>query len=176
MKINRKLIIVISAVVISIVAGSVVWQVGRRQGKPADFSSQKPEQIEQYLRSDEFRNLAPNTRRAYARQAFRQMMTQRAKEYCELPPEKRTVYLDNIIDTMRARRREFESRRREFGPPRDGQQDRRRPRRRRRPEDMRARSESIDPASRAQMGAFRQAMRERMSQRGINPPRRRPLQ
>lgn len=167
MKTNKKIIIIISAVVISIAAGSVVWQVGRRQGKPADFAGQKREQIEQYLRSDEFRDLDPNTRRAYARQAFRRMTTQRAKEYCELSPQDRIAYLDNIIDTM-------QSRRREFGPPRDGQQGRRPPRPRRKPEDMRARGESIDPASRAQMGAFRQAMQERMRQRGIAPPRRRP--
>jgi len=169
MKINKKLIIIISAVVISIAAGSVVWQVSRRQNKPADFAGQKREQIEQYLRSDEFRDLDPNTRRAYARQAFRQMMTQRAEEYCELSPQDRTAYLDNIIDTMRTRRRGWG-----FRPPRDGQQGQRPPRPRRRPEDMRARSESIDPASRAQMGAFRQALRERMRERGINPPRRRP--
>lgn len=192
MKTNKKLIITISAVLISLAAGSVVWQVGRQPELP-DVTGKKPEQILEYFQSDEFRNLDPNTRRDYARRAFGQMMTQRAKEYCELPPEERTAYLDELIDDMQSRRREFESRRGEFGPrprgrgfmrPRngeqggeqdggqDGEQDRRPPRRPRRgPEDMRARRERIDPTSRAQMSAFRRAMGERMRQRGMTPRR-----
>jgi SNF2 family DNA or RNA helicase len=177
MKTNRKLIIIISAVLISLAAGSVVWHVARR-AKPFDATGKKPEQIFEYLQSDEFRNLDPNTRRDYARQAFGQMMTQRAKEYCELPPEKRTAYLDEVIDSMQSQRREFESRRTEFRRPRDGEPNRRpfnpatRPRRK--PEDMRARRELTDPTTRAQMAAFRQAMGERMRQRGITPRGRPP--
>lgn len=176
MKTNKKLIIIISAVLISLAAGSVVWHVARRT-KPVNFIEQKPEQIFKYLRSEEFRNLDPNTRRSYARQAFGQIMTQRAKEYSELPPEKRTAYLDEVIDSMQSQRREFESRRAEFMRPRDGEPNRRtsnpsanpssRPRRK--PEDMRARREPIPPATRAQIAAFRQAMGERMRQRGITP-------
>lgn len=176
MKTNKKLIIIISAVLISLAAGSVVWHVARR-AKPFDATGKKPEQIFEYLQSDEFRNLDPNTRRDYARQAFGQMMTQRAKEYSELPPEKRTAYLDEVIDSMQSQRREFESRRAGFMRPRDGEPNRRtfnpsanpsnRPRRK--PEDMRARRELTDPTTRAQMAAFRQALGARMQQRGITP-------
>jgi hypothetical protein len=177
MKTNKKLIIIISAVLISLAAGSVVWKVTRRAKLP-DVTGKKPEQIFEYFQSEEFRNLDPNTRRNYARRAFDQMITQRAKEYCELPPEKRTAYLDEIIDSMQSQRREFESRRTESMRPRDGEQNRRpsrpRTRPRRRPEDMRARREPIAPATRAQRAAFRQAMGERMRQRGITPRGRPP--
>jgi len=170
MKTNKKLIIIISAVLVSLVAGSVVWHVARRT-KPVNFIGQKPEQIFKYLSSEEFRNFDPNTRRRYARQAFDQIITQRAEEYYELPPEKRTAYLDEVIDSMQSQRREFESRRAEFMRPRDGEQNLQsaRSRPRRKPEDMRARREPIPPATRAKMAAFRQAIGERMRQRGITP-------
>ncbi|MFZ0034937.1 MAG: hypothetical protein WAK60_08140 [Sedimentisphaerales bacterium] len=173
MKINKKQIIIISAMLIGFAAGSVVWRMARR-AKPANIAGQKPEQIFEYLRSDEFGNLDPNTRREYAQRVFRQMMTQHAKEYCELPPEKRTAYLDGLIDNMQSQRREFESQRMGLRRPRDGEQDRRPPRQRGRPENMRARRELIDPTSLAQMAAFRRAMAERMGQRGMTPRGRPP--
>lgn len=173
MKITKKFIIIISATGLSIAAVSLLWQVKRRQSATPNPARQKPEQIAEYFRSDEFRNLDPNERRSYIREAMRQRMAQNVKEYCKLEPEERIAYLDKVIDTMQSRRREFGARRREFEsrgeqdqrPHNDRQRnDRRRGRRRRNPEDMRARRESITPET----GEFSRALRQRMQEQGIN--------
>lgn len=156
MKVNKKLIIIISATGLSIAGASLLWQVKRRQSATLN------------IRSDEFKNLDPNERRDYIRKAMRQRMAQHVKEYFKLEPAERTAYLDKITDTMQARRSEFEARRSEFESRREQDQhrrdDRQRTRRRRRPEDMRARRESVTPETRD----FNRALRQRMQQRGIN--------
>ncbi len=212
MKIGRKSIIIVSVAGLSVAAASIVWLVARRPSV-TNFSDKSPEQIAEYLRSDEFRNLDRDTRRTSAREAMGQMMTSTAKEYCELPVKERIAYLDKVIETMQSRRREFESRRREFegrressepGRPgrrefegsREGSESMRRefearreqvlsrfgagdgrgrggqPGRwrggRRSPERMRARTEFRDPKVRAQMAKFREAIRERMMEQGID--------
>jgi len=205
MKVSRKSLIIILGAVVSVIAGSAVWLAGGRQPSAPDFREKKPEQISEYLRSQEFRDLDRDARRAIGREAMSQMMVSRAKEYSELAPEQRIAYLDKVIDTMQERRREFESMRREIAAGRGGPGSRRgglegrgrdsesgrsqlrpgrqpmlsrsgapdnrwrtrRRGRRRTPERMRARSEFVDPRTRAQMAKFRQALRERMRERGI---------
>ena len=195
MKVSRKSIIIVSVAALSVAAASIIWLVARRPRVP-DFSDKAPEQIAEYLRSEEFRNLDRDARRASAREAMFQMMTGRAKEYCELPVEERVAYLDKVIETMQSRRREFESRRREFEAQREGSDPGRREfeaqgeqvqsrfgardgsqrqrwqgrwrGQRRSPERMRARTEFRDPKVRAQMAKFREAIRERMMEQGID--------
>jgi len=206
MKVPRKRIIMAAAGILAASVVLAVWLEGKRRGPRADFTGKSPDEIAEYLRSAEFRNLDPNTRRVNAREAMGEMMTSRVREYFDLPAEQRTAYLDKIIDARESRRREFgrreflgrgesavrreaEPRRlnartisRQRRPDRIGAPDRpsRRPgqggwrRRRRSPERMRARMERRDPVTRAQMAKFREALRERMRQRGIKPrgPRR----
>jgi hypothetical protein len=107
------------------------------RGRPADIGGKSADEIAEYLRSDEFRNLDPNARRATVRQAMGEMMTGRVREYFELPMEQRTAYLDKVIDDMESRPREFgrrefagrggprEFRRGESGGRRDGGETRR---------------------------------------------------
>lgn len=196
MKVSRKSIVIVSIAVLGVVVALIVWLVGSSQSPAPDFSDKNSEQIAGYLRSDEFNNLDRDARRAAARQAMRQMMAGRAKEYSDLPSEERIAYLDKVIDTMQSRRREFESMRGGFGGRRggpesirrefegrreqaqfrsDAQSDQRPPRwrrgqrgRRRSPERMRARTEFVDPKTRAQMAKFREALRQRMRERGID--------
>ena len=223
MKVSRKSIIIVSVAALSVAAASIVWLIIRRPSV-TNFSNKSPEQIAEYLRSEEFRNLDRDTRRASAREAMGQMMTSQAKEYCELPMEERVAYLDKVIETMQSRRREFEGRRRGFEGQREGSESRRgefeaqregpeasrrefegqregseagrrrfegrreqvqsrfgtgdgrgrggQPGRgrgqRRSPERMRARTEFTDPKVRAQMAKFREALRERMMEQGID--------
>lgn len=215
MKVSRKSIIIVSVTALSVIAASIVWLVVRQLSVP-DFSDKKPEEIAEYIRSDEFRNLDRDARRTTTRAAMGQMMTSQVNEYFELPAEQRIAYLDKVIETMQSRRSEFETQRRNFGAQRDGseaerrdfrtqregsdarrreyeaqreqtqlrtdaQDNRRQPRwqgrrrgRRRSPERMRARSEFGDPKIRAQRAKFRQALRQRMIERGVSfgPPGR----
>ena len=208
MRVSRKPIIIVSVAALSMAAASTIWLVARRP-RVSDFSDKNPEQIAEYLRSEEFRNLDRDARRASAREAMFQMMTGRAKEYCELPVEERVAYIDKVIETMQSRRSEFEARRREFEGRREGSEPGRFWRRefegrregsdpgrrefeargeqvqsrfgaqdgsqrqrwrggRRSPERMRARTEFADPKVRAQMAKFREAIRERMMEQGID--------
>ncbi|HUW18063.1 MAG TPA: hypothetical protein VMW16_02040 [Sedimentisphaerales bacterium] len=202
---SRKTVVTVSIGVLAVVAALVVWFVSGRGPRVPDFSEKKPEQIRQYLASDQFRNLDRETRRTIAREAMEQMMTSRAKEYCELPAEQRVAYLDKVIDEMQSRRREFESRRGEFTGRREGPRDRGReggrqgeqarvrptrsaaqsgqPRPRRGPgrlgrrrssEGRRRRREFTDPRTRAIRAKFREALQQRMRERGLDfgPPRR----
>ncbi len=188
MKLSKKSILIVSVAVLTMATTVTAWLVTHRKPDAPDFRNKKSEQIIEYLKSDEFKNLDQGARRNTGRQALRQIMTTHAKEYCRLPPENQSEYLDNAIDTMQSRRREFEAirgdmRNRDRGSDRPEQrqfnsdtQDRRQRRgrgsgwrgRRRSPERMRARKEFVTPETRAQIRKFRQALRERMSRRGID--------
>jgi len=216
MKAARRRMTVVASVILGATAVLALWLPGKWRDRPANFSGKSADEIAEYFRSDEFKNLDPNTRRASAREAMGEMMTGRVREYFELPVEQRTAYLDKIIDSRESRQRGFGFGRRGFAGPRGSREFRRgepsgqrapeprrldgsrgsgrrrpdrigapdRPRRgpgqggrrgrRRSPERMRARMERHDPVTRAQMAKFREALRERMRERGIEPrgPRR----
>jgi len=184
MKLSRKSIVVI-AIAAGLLAGITLGfarLIGTRQSGMPDFSRQKPERIAAYLESEKFAALEPNTRRLHARRAFRQLVTAQAAKYSALPPEEKEAYLDKVIDSIAGWRERMRTMRGRFEPGRMDPNDFRRRRgpngrgRRRwaKPEDRRRRREFIRPEQRAQMRAFRQAMRERMRQRGIESPFRRP--
>jgi hypothetical protein len=170
MKTNK--VIILSAcsllVVVVAAAGSFWFLRSEKKSQLKDFSGQTPEQIRAYLRSKDFNSLDNQTRRMVGRTARIEMMECRVNEYFNLPEDKRTVYLDKLIDEMQARRAEFRAQRPDANDP----NDRRRQRRQfaRGAEDQRARMESVDPLTRAKRAAFRDAMRARMQQRGINGP------
>ncbi len=170
MRTNKIIILSLCAVIIAAAAGSSFWFLKIRQHnhKQIDFSGQTPEQIRAYLRSKDFNSLDEQARRDIGRAARIEMMEYRVNEYFNQPDDKRTAYLDKMIDEMQARRGEFRARRPDANDP----NDRRRQRRQfaRGAEDQRARMESVDPMTRAKRAAFREAMRTRMQQRGINPP------
>jgi hypothetical protein len=126
MKVSRGLIVIGCVAVVAVVTGLIIWLVGGGRPSGPDFREKQPEEIREYLRSEEFRNMDREARRGIARRAMEQMMTSRAREYVEMPVEERVVYLDKVIDEMQSRRREFESRRREFVGRREGRGERRR--------------------------------------------------
>ena len=165
MKANKIIILsVCAAIVVVATAGASFWFL-RTEKKPKqmDFLGQTPDQIRAYLRSKDFNSLDEQTRRAARRSAFGQIMDYQVNEYFSTPAEKQTAYLDKIINEMETRRREFVPRRRDPNDPN-------RPQRQqfaRGAENMRARMESVKPLERAQRQAFREALRQRMQQRGI---------
>ena len=163
-----------------------------------NFANMTPQQIRQYFDSNEFRDANEDTRRQVREQMFEAMQARMEKQvngYFALSEgEKRTAYLDNVIDEMQARRAEFLARRdpnRPFDPngfrdpngppgfgPRDpngfrrfaqrGQNAGQRPRAN--PEMMRERSGRMTADMRVKTMQFRRDMRERMQQRGIQGP------
>ena len=176
MNTRKKKVIIISAALaaLCITAAAVTWVTFSGRKKLPDFAGKNRQDVINYLQSEEFRKLDQRTRRDLGRQAFGQLMADTARQYCELPPQEKVAYLDKIIDDMETRRKEFAADgnnpfRRRFRDPNDPNgpsQQRRRPRIA--PEQMRARMESIDSTTRAQMTEFMIAMRERRQQRGLN--------
>ncbi len=171
MKTNKITILLLCAAIIAAATGASVWFVKTRQhsNKQIDFSGQTPEQIRAYLRSKDFNSLDEQARRDIGRAARMQMMEYRVNEYFGTPEDNRTAYLDKVIDEMQARRAEFRARRADANDPND-QQRRQRRQFARGAENQRVRMESVDPLTRAKRAAFRDAMRARMQERGINPP------
>jgi hypothetical protein len=189
MKTNKKLIIIISIVVLGLAGASTVvfvFKGGAKSKVTPDPASQSDAQMREYVQSEQFKNLAEQDRRQYMRSAMGQRMTSQAQKYNGLPAEQRTAYLDEVIDSMQAwreqmprpaRRRDandpnFRADRRQRGEQGNGQggPQGQGQRRQMEPSQMRARMESMDPARAVQMQAFREALRKRMQERGIQGP------
>ena len=130
-------------------------------------------------------------------QVREQQMTAQAEEYASLPFDQRVAYMDEAIDEMQARRKEMGDKRESGegsfrgGPgggggmgmgrrdgsggdkgDRDGSKGSRGEGgkgKRGNPEQKRARTEHVDPRTRAILTKYRQDMRARMEQRGIEP-------
>ena len=184
MKAKKRISVLIVATVV--VTGGLVATLlvsGKNPPIPAPVT-QTVESLQELVKTDQFKNLKPIEQRRYFRRAMRQTVTRRAKTYFELAGEERTKYLDATIDQMQKHRKDFRSLREQFfsqrnepNNPKDQSlslqrraardQSRRRPRRK--AEDMRARRESIDPATRVRMSKFRRDLRKRMKERGIQP-------
>ncbi|MCK4752168.1 MAG: hypothetical protein KAS75_01885 [Planctomycetes bacterium] len=157
---DKNKILIISATILIVGSGSLAMLAKNRKGAIPKINIEEPNQIAEYFQSDEFRNLDPNARRVTARSVIRQIMTDSAEKYAQLPTEERIAYLDKVIDSMEGRRQE--------GRSREDRSDRRRRWRNRKPEDMRERRESIDPETREKMSAFRRALRQRWRERRGN--------
>ncbi len=144
-------------------------------GRGAELTDQQREQLR--------KNLEPV--REQRQQEMARRMAEQAKTYCELPAAERTAYLDQLIDEMQQRRRQWEAAaaaRRDSADrlPRaqEGAKDAKdatsgKDERRRgfSPERLKERIESSDPVERAQHAEFRKAMMKRMEERGIQPGR-----
>jgi hypothetical protein len=176
---KRKAVIIISISLAMVLTASAVIIKTYSSSIP-DFSKKTPEQVEQYMKSDQFQKLDREKRG----EVMEQVMASRAKQYYEISEDQRLAYMDKLIDMMQARREEFRNRRQEFeqrrndpnrpASPNDfqrnrgqgrGQQGRNREANAAR---GRARTENTTPEDRARMRAFSIAMRMRMAQRGMS--------
>ena len=199
------------------------WKALAKPTAP-DPNTQSPEQIAQFMASDRFASLPPETKNRYLerirqigqdrgrralptdnlsdeqrrklrenmRNAWEQQMDDRMKQFFELSPEKRTAYLDQMIDRMQQRMRDRGNRPDRPDGPRsrpaggsararpdstnrtnaagntpNGQRGSGRGRRRFDPSRMKDRIESTSPEQKARRAEFRKALRKRMEERGI---------
>jgi hypothetical protein len=190
---KRKVILITAIVLFAGVAIAV--PVAIKHYSEPNFADMSPRQVRQYFDSNEFRDANEEQRRLIREkmgEAMQARMEKEANGYFALPEgEQRTAYLDNIIDEMQARRAEFMANRdpnrfdpnrpfdpnrirdpnRPFDPNRFGRFGQRNgaagQRPRPNPSQMRERSERTTADSRVKNMQFRQAMADRMAQRGI---------
>ena len=178
---KKKKIIIPAALALGLaLAGYAVYR--SQSKKMPDPKKQSQDQIVAQLQSQQFRQLDSQDRRQYARSAIGEILTRHAENYTALPVEQRTAYLDQVIDDMqgyleqmRQQRRQRRAENPDAAPtPRNDERPSRdaqgRRGRHRDPQTRRARSENIDPKTRALISQFFQAIRARMQQRGIQPP------
>jgi len=124
MKKSRKILITIIAVCVlvgSLIAGFAISRANKSSYPDVDIN--EPNQVREFVRSEEFRSMDEEERREFFQKRMREAMVNGADEYCQLPEDQKTAYLDNIIDQMQNRMREFRRNRPEDGsarPPRDG--------------------------------------------------------
>jgi hypothetical protein len=143
---------------------------------------QTAQQILAYMDSAAFRQLTGRQQFEYMRAGGGKVMEYQMETYFSLSDDKqKTAYLDQIIDRMQAMRQQLPPRRpddanrpprrRDANEPNDPNRSQwRQFAARATPSNMRARSERGTPLQRAQRQAFFEALRQRMQQRGINPP------
>lgn len=152
------------------------WDIVRRRSDTDETTGEGTE--DQLQLTDEERQRI----RQNARELFHAAMKDRVQGYFELPAEDRIAYLDRMIDDMQERRRQMEEPRSGPGegeptpPGQDGKDRDRSPpddadRRKRGMARLKERIETTDPEERAQFVEFMKQMRQRMEERGIEPPR-----
>ena len=171
--------ILIAAIILAAGVAVAVPMAVRHYSRP-NFAKMTPRQIREYFDSNDFRDANENVRREVRGQMFEAMqarMTAQVNEYFALPEgQRRTAYLDRIIDEMQQRRAEFLARTDPNRPPDTNRQrfgrrsENAGQRPRINPERMRARSERISADTRVKMMHFMRDMRNRMEQRGIQGP------
>lgn len=181
MKKNKKIAAaVIGAVFLvgGLVAGFVAgW--GSSESSYPDIDVNEPNNIREFVESEEFREMDESQRREFFRETMRKAIVSRADEYVKLPEDRKTEYLDNIINQMQNRMRRFRDERERTPaddnsprPPRRDPEDGDRRRGPRGPMDasrMRGRFESMDATVRAKITQFMMDLHRRMQQRGITP-------
>jgi hypothetical protein len=185
---QKKIIIITSSLIAVFAIGSFIIKAGSEPQVP-DMREKSHEEIHDYFKSEDFNSLDHREKRTVARQVFKQKMEKSVQDYFDLPTNQRTAHLDKLIDQMEQRKKDFQNDPNRpkglFGPPPDrsdgatGDQTRDRQRqrdrgdrrqRKRQPDRMRSRSENMNPATRAMMTEFRQAMQQRRTERGITGP------
>jgi len=213
MKINKTTLLIAGGVLIVAAVGTVLIARSSSVRMPNPKTASQKD-LNLYLASDSFGNLPDDQKVAYLDKVrkespyppgppqgltpeqmgkvmkntgvvFRRMMDKQVEEFCNLPPEKRDAYLDQMIDRFEAMRKAGP---RPFGggpgpgagpggtskggpavngPPRNGPPRGFGPPP---PAAMRRMIDSVDPKKRAMMAQFFEAMQKRMKERGIKGP------
>ena len=119
----------------------------------ADPRKQTPQKAIEFIKSGEFTQLSAEHKRYYVRSTSGKVMQYRVEKFSSLPAEDRDAFLDEMIDNLE-----------------QWQQDRLEADRTS-AETIRTHTEPFTPQQREQFTEFRQALRQRMLQRGIEPGR-----
>ena len=189
----------VGIVLAGLAAGGIVWALSSRGTDPqvqkvqqlqAELFAEKtpPEQRRQRFEvlRKETEQLSPEQReevRHQMRQQFERRMQERVDAYFALPPEQRTAHLDQQIDAMEQRRKEWESRRARQGQTQQGQTRQGQPRRdagargrggnrrnmsaEQRSQRRKQRLDRSTPEQRAKRTAYFDALRKRRQERGL---------
>jgi hypothetical protein len=179
---TRKNIIIVSSAVAGIAVISVGLATSLRGEKGPAFAGKKPDEIEAYFESEAFRNMSKKDQIAIKKKAYAPIYLQRerefieqAKTYAKLPPRQKVVYLDRMIDKFVSdaeQKQKIASNRTQGAETKSGNSKRAEgkassAKKTFAPEDIRAWSEKMEPEKRAPIMALKEALRQRMKQRGI---------
>jgi len=180
----KKGIIAVSSVAASIFLISVVSAIAFRGDQGPDFAGKKPEEIKAYFTSDAFRGLNTEDQRAIKEKAYGPMHQQReqefieqAKVYSQLPTPQKVRFLDERIDEIvraAAQKQQQATRSASLAAAgagaRGGSMGATKPSDPKKTfasEDYRTWSEKMEPEKRAYIMELKEALRQRMEQRGI---------
>lgn len=177
MKFTRKNVIIICAVALATAAfaGYLIFagNSGRRscasapvgdrsveqllpQDWPAaapDPRKQTPQKAMKFVKSDEFAQLSAEQQQYYMRSTRKKIMQYQVEKFHSLAAGEKQAFLDEVIDSFKQWRQNRLNPDRTLAAP------------------LRRRTEPLTPQQREQFAEFRQALRQRMLQRGIEPGR-----
>lgn len=187
---TRKNIIIVSSAVAGIAVILAGLGISLRGEKGPDFTGKKPEEIKAYFESDAFRNMSEKEQLAIKKKAYapiyqqrEQVFIEQAKMYSQLPPQHKNAYLDRMINQIvrdaeqkwknassrtqgaQTKSGNFKGVQAKGGSIKKTQSSY--ANKTFRPENYRAWSEKMEPEKRAPIMALKEALRERMEQRGI---------
>lgn len=162
MKLTNKQTYVLMAVC-GVVAAAALggYLMLRDSGRDVDLGDKT--KLRDYIASEEFKEMPRERQRRFFRKLRSDEFQKRLEEYSRLTEEQKKQYLDTFIDMMEKRRKAMEKKEGEEAA-------RKKMRRRMDPERMRARSEKRSPEQRAQRAEFFNDLKNRMEERGMDPP------
>jgi hypothetical protein len=184
---TRKTTLVISCTALSLVAISTVVALTLRGDRVPVFTSQNPDEMKAYFASDAFRKLSPRDQLTAKKKAYgayeqqqEQIFIDQAKMYAKLSPKEKIRFLDERIDEyVRAAQQKQQHMSRKGSGAASGSGAKgsnistakaRAAKKTFSSEDIRAWSEKREPERRAAILELKEALVQRMEQRGIEMP------
>ena len=123
-----------------------------------DPRKQTPQKTMEFVKSEEFAQLAPEHQQYYMRSTSNKVMQYQVEKFSSLPAEEKEAFLDEVIDNFEQWQQQSQLNQ-DIMPISPGASQVRTP------------GEPLTLEQRAQFAEFRQALRQRMLQRGIEPGR-----
>ena len=179
---TTKRIIMVSLAIACIAVGFAIYFNG---DKEPDFTGKRPEEIKAYFKSEEFKNKTVNEQIAIKKKAYAPFYRQRerefiehAKRYTKLPQPQKAAYLDKMIDQLvsdaKKKQQRYAKKIASSGAKaaqdKPGSVNKAKPgggKKRLSADDYRNWSEKMEPQKRAYIMELKEALRQRMEQRGI---------
>ena len=182
---TRRATLIISWAALSLVAMSMVVALSLRGDRVPVFTGQNPDEIKAYFESDAFRKLSPRNQHAAKKRAYgayerqqEQTFIDQAKTYAKLPPKQKIRFLDERIDEyVRAAQQKQQHMSRKSSGAASGSRAKgssssvskaRAAKKTSSSEGIRAWSEKMEPERRAAILELKEALSQRMEQRGID--------
>lgn len=187
MRMTKRTTLIISCTAVSLVAMSMAVALSLRGDRVPVFTGQNPDEMKAYFESDAFRKLSPRDQRTAKKRAYgayerqqEQTFIDQAKTYAKLPPRQKIRFLDERIDEyVRAAQQKQEHMSRKSSGAASGSGAKgnsirtakaRAAKKTSSSEGIRAWSEKMEPERRAAILELKEALMQRMEQRGIEMP------